>query len=79
VARSVQVLVRDEDSPSANDLAFLIYNLLHGRAEFDLPVITTGEIYTIYTIDADSIPQSVGQNESGLFEFSTNFKVYANL
>lgn len=71
--KAVQVLSRAKDYFTARDNAYKIYNLLHGMAGVVLPVVTAGEEYCADIIEAVSEPQSLGQDEKGLFNISTNF------
>jgi len=71
--KMIQVLSRARDYQTARDNAITIFNLLHGKAGITLPLLITGEQYYANTIEAITLPQSLGQNERGLFNISTNF------
>ena len=72
-AKTVQALSKATDYHVAMANAMRVYDVLHGISEVDLPVITAGEEYTVNTAEAISEPQSLGQDETGLFVVSTNF------
>ena len=72
-AATIQILSRAKDYWTARDNAYLIYNFLHCAAGITLPVVTVGKEYYINTISAIAFPQSVGQDDRGLFNVSTNF------
>lgn len=72
-AKAVQVISRASDYQTARDNAQTIFELLHGAAGITLPVVDAGEAYYVNTIEAISDPQSLGQDEKGLFIISTNY------
>ncbi len=69
----IQVLARGKTYFEARDLAFLVYNVLHGMAGVDLPVLTSGESWTINTCRAPTLPQLLGRDETGRTEFTANY------
>ena len=71
--KAVQILSRAADYNDAMDNAMTAYTALHGKAGITLSVLVVGEAYYVDTIEAISLPQSVGQDEKGLFNISTNF------
>jgi hypothetical protein len=75
-----QVLARDEAHAKAMKLAWDIFNYLNGRWGLKLPAITVdGTAYPeIQTgqISAIARPESIGEDEEGRTEFSTNFQIY---
>lgn len=73
MAKSVQILSRAADYHDAMDNAMLAYRALHCKAGITLSVIVAGEEYYVDTITAISVPQSLGQDEKGLFNISTNY------
>lgn len=79
VTDMIQIITRDIDIPKARDLAMLIYNDINNRFGLILPSnIVDGIMYpAIQTgqISAISKPQSLGYDEQGRAEFSTNYKV----
>ena len=71
--KTIQVLSRAENYHIAKSNALIVYDLLHGSAGITLPVVGSGKEYYVNTIEAISAPQSLGQDEKGLFNISTNF------
>jgi len=72
-AKAVQVISRAADYQMARSNAQTIFDLLHGAAGISLPEVVEGELYYANTITAISDPQSLGQDEKGLFIISTNY------
>lgn len=72
VEKAVQILARAETYLTARNNAYIIYDLLHGKSGITLPVVEGGE-YLANVIEAMSVPQPIGQDEKGLWEFSVNF------
>ncbi len=70
--KMVQVLTRGKSYFEGQELAQEIYDLLHGKAGITTPTVDE-ETYYINAIEALMSPQSIGQDEKGRFEFSTNF------
>lgn len=73
VEKTIQVLSRAKNYWTAKDDADKVYELLHGGAGITLPVVTVGKEYFVNTMEAVSVPQSLGQDEKGLFNISTNY------
>lgn len=73
VAWALQVLSRAETYMNARDDALLIHAFLHGAAGWTLPVLASGDTYILETSEAQAYPASIGQDEKGYFEFSTNY------
>jgi hypothetical protein len=73
VEKTVQVVTRGKTYFTTRDAALAVYVFLHGKAGISLPVVTTGVLYHAGTIEAIQVPQYIGQDENGLFEFSTNY------
>jgi len=73
VDKAVQVLSRAKTFFTARDNIYTIYELLHGKSWIELPVVVAGNEYIAMTIEAITVPQSIGQDERGLYEFSVNF------
>jgi hypothetical protein len=71
IGKTVQVLCKAEDYHEAMRLAMLVFNALNGKAGITLPVVNSA--YYVNTISAISVPQSLGQDENGLFNISTNY------
>lgn len=79
VARqTIQFICRDVDPVKCRQLAFDIYNFLDNRFGLALPAVTVaGDIFPelkVAQISAIGRPQSIGNDESGRSEFSTNFE-----
>lgn len=74
-----QVITRDETNIKARRLAFDVYELIVDRYGIDLPeVIVAGETFEeleTYQITCNSCPQSIGVDEHGYYEFSTNYLI----
>jgi len=73
VDKAVQILSRAKTYFTARDNIYTVYNLLHGKSWIELPEVVSGVEYIAMTIEAITIPQSIGQDERGLYEFSVNF------
>lgn len=73
VEKTFQVLSRSKDFHTARDSAFSIYSFLHGKKAIVLPVVDGGTEYLINILGGASTPQSLPQDERGLFYFSTNY------
>lgn len=73
VEKLVQVLVRAKTYFTARDLSYLIFDFLKSKQNITMPVIGGGTEYRANFIEALNVPQYIGQNENGLYEFSTNF------
>ena len=71
--KTIQIISRAEDYQDAMDNAILAYQALHGKAGITLSAVGSGESYYVNTIAAITSPQSLGQDEKGLFNISTNF------
>ena len=75
VDKSIQILSRGNPKYyfQARDDAWAIFNVLHGTAGWDLPIIIAGIEYEAQVIEANSDPQYIGQDEKLRYEFSTNY------
>lgn len=73
VEKAIQILTRAKSYFTARADSYTIYNLLHGKSGITLPVVTSGEEYLVNVIEAMNVPQPIGQDAKGLWEFSTNF------
>ena len=69
---TVHIISRAGSQNTANENSQTIYNLLHGRSNYNLPVVNTEEL-KVGTGEALNVPQSIGQDGKGLFEYSTNY------
>ena len=72
MSKTIQVLSRSADYYEAIANAKIVYDLLHGCAGITLPKVGSDEYY-VNAIEAIAAPQSLGQDEKGLFNISTNF------
>jgi hypothetical protein len=70
---ALQVLSRAESYMDARDDALAIHAFLHGAAGWTLPVLVSGDAYFLETSEAQAYPASIGQDENGNHEFSTNY------
>jgi hypothetical protein len=79
VTETIQIIVRDIDSPRAYKLAKDIYDKINNRYGLILPANTVGtDIYTeIQTaqISANQTPGYIGDDEGGRSEYSTNYRI----
>lgn len=73
VAKRIQVISRAPDYHTAEANIMPVFSLLHGKTGITLPVVDEGDSYYADTIEAIASPQSIGQDEKGLWEFSCNF------
>jgi len=70
----IQAVSRAKDYFSARDDAWTVYRALHGTAGWNMPRLDgSGSDYIAWTVDALAIPQYIGQDADGRFEFSVNF------
>ena len=70
----IQALSRAKTYFEARDDAWTIYTALQGTAGWNMPNISgSGDDYIAWTVDAIAIPQYIGQDIDGRFEFSVNF------
>jgi hypothetical protein len=72
--KEVQVWNRARDYMDARDDAMTIFELLHGTAGWNLPVIVSGENYLAMAVEAAGSPAPIeNPDERGFFVFSTNY------
>ena len=57
----------------ARDIAWAVYQALHGTAGWTLPFEDGSGSYIVYAVDALAIPQYIGQDVDERHEFSVNF------
>jgi hypothetical protein len=70
----IQAISRAKTYFAARDDAWTVYTALHGTAAWNMPNISgSGADYIAWTVDAIAIPQYIGQDVDGRFEFSVNF------
>jgi hypothetical protein len=72
IEKRVQVLSRSENYWTAKTNAQTVFDLLHGIAGITLPDVS-GEEYYVDVAQAVTAPQSLGQDEKGLWQISTNY------
>jgi hypothetical protein len=81
--QTFQILTRDKDMPKARELAYGIYKEIHDRYGLILPADTIdGTIYpAIQTaqITGINLPQSIGNDDNGYAEYSTNYTIIYEL
>ena len=73
---NVQAISRATTYFQARADAWEVYTALHGTAGWNMPRLDPlpgDEDYWAIVIDAIAIPQYIGQDEKGRFEFSVNF------
>lgn len=68
----IQILSRAKSYWNARIDAYIVHDLLKSKAQITLPVVNV-VVYKAEFIEAIHFPQSVGQDERGLWEFSQNF------
>lgn len=75
---ALQVLSRAKNYTAARDNSYLVYNRLHQNTGQELPVVAgvvSGASFIAMSIIASNVPASIGQDEKGRWQFSTNFIV----
>jgi hypothetical protein len=70
--KAIQVLSRAVDYWTARANIMKVYECLHGIAGITLPTVDS-KAYYLNTAEAITAPQSLEQDEKGLFNISTNF------
>ena len=70
---ALQVLSRAETYMDARDDALTMHAFLHGAAGWTLPIVTGSTELFLETCEAQAYPASIGQDEKGNWEFSTNY------
>jgi len=68
----IQIISRAFNYHEAKNLANITYWLFNGGKRLTLPEIDDG-VWIVDSSEAIQIPQSIGQDEKGRFEFSTNY------
>lgn len=78
--KTIQVIVRDSSTPKARELAFQVYDEMHGRFGLVLPAATVdGTLYNSkHTAEIAAIqePFNLGADDDSRTEFSMNFIIY---
>ena len=71
---NIQLVMRAATYMAARDDAWAVFQRLHGTAGWNMPNWTgTGPDYLAEVIEAMAVPQYIGQDGKGRFEFSTNY------
>jgi hypothetical protein len=77
--KRLQVLCRDIDPVKARKLAFDIFGYLNDKYSITLLSVTVdGDVYPdvfILQISEDAEPQLLGEDDNGLTEFTTNYRI----
>lgn len=71
--KTIQIITRAVDYYTARAWAQEIYDALHGATGISLPVVDSGKSYYASTIEAVAAPYSIGTDDRGLHEISTNY------
>jgi hypothetical protein len=72
--KEIQIWNRARSYFTARTDAYTLYEILHGKANLTLPVITSGEDYLIMVLDAVGTPAPIeNPGPKGLFVYSTNY------
>lgn len=74
----IQVLSRAKTYLTARARAYAIYDAIYrdysyGSAGWTLPIVTVGQEYEAMMIEPLAIPQWIGFDEKGRYEFSVNY------
>lgn len=70
--KMIQILSRAKSYWDARSDIYTVFNLLKSKAQVTLPVVGS-TTYKAEFIEAQNFPQSLQQDENGLWEFSANF------
>ena len=71
---NIQLVTRAKRYFDAREDAWIFYQAFHGTAGWNIPRLDgSGEDYLAMTVEAIAVPQYIGQDMNGLFEFSVNF------
>jgi hypothetical protein len=77
--KMIQIITRDIDAVRARELSYSVKNKLHDKFGLILPAVTVnGSLYDSLQsaqITAEQEPQSIGYDENGNAEYSTNYKI----
>lgn len=72
--KMIQIRSRAKDYGQAKADADALYLLLHGTHGWNLPILTSGEVYLAMTVDAVGTPAPIeNPDKRGRFVFSTNY------
>jgi hypothetical protein len=70
----ITVVTRSESYDEASNDSDIVFRALHGSSGWDLPVINSGILYHAQIIQSVGLSVYLGQDESGLHEFSCNYE-----
>jgi hypothetical protein len=70
---TLHFLSRHQNKDTARGDIYLIHGLFHGRAQFELPIVTAGEHYVVNWADAET-PQQIDKDEKELPMYSLNIE-----
>ena len=73
---SFEILARDKTYFECRDLIWSVFEIFRVKGEITLPVVISGDDWLIESIVAINRPQSLGQDDKGLFEMSVNYIAY---
>ena len=73
--RMIQILSRAKSYWDARSNIYLVHDVMKSKAQIDLPQIAPNPQYRMQFVEAVDFPQSLGQDEKGLWEFSQNFVI----
>ncbi len=69
--KPIRIFVRNKSYFTGQDLAQSLFDLLHGKEQISLPVVSAGPTY-LCNINGTT-PAYIGQDQKGRFQFSINF------
>lgn len=69
----IQILSRAKSYWDARSNSMIVHDFLKSKAQVTLPVISGNPTYKAEFIEAQEFPQSLDQDDRGLWEFSQNF------
>lgn len=70
---NIQAVTRAKTYFQARNDAWVVFNVLHGTAGWNMLSVGSGPDYLVMAIEAMTTPQYIGQDENGRFEFSCNY------
>ena len=73
--RMIQILSRAKSYWTARSNIYLVHDAMKSKAQIDLPQMAGNPIYRMQFVEAVDFPQSLDQDEKGLWEFSQNFVI----
>lgn len=74
-AAQVQIFTRAKNPMDSNDANHVIYDLLNVRGQITLPVVVSGRSFVINSSRPWTMPQSVGQDEKGRYQYTSNWTI----